>query len=62
VLAGNLRCRTVQVRSVGKNAKLRVGDKEYPHSTMTIGTSMRFTPEQTIVLAEEDELRIEASA
>ena len=62
VLAGNLRCRTVQIRSVGKNTKLRVGDKEYPHSTMTVGTSMRFTPEQTITLAEGDELRIEASA
>jgi uncharacterized protein (DUF608 family) len=62
VLAGNLRCRTVLVRRLGEGARLRVGGKEYPHSTRVIGTSMGFTLEQTITLAEGDELRIEAIA
>jgi hypothetical protein len=62
VLAGKLRCRTVLITNIGKGAKLRVGDKEYAHSVAASGDLTLFTPEQTIVIAEDEELRIEAGA
>ena len=60
VLAGNLRCRSVEITAVGIKTRLRVGDREYPHSAMRNGTSTRFTAEETIVIAEGEELKVEA--
>jgi uncharacterized protein (DUF608 family) len=62
VLSGNLRCRSILVRGVGEGTRLRVGDKEYPHSKTGVGTSMLLKAEQTITIAEGEELRIEARA
>lgn len=62
VLSGELRCRSVRITAVGTKAKMRVGEKEYPHSAAASGAATLFTAEEAIVLATGDELRIEASA
>lgn len=60
VLAGNLRCRSIEVTATGNNTRLRVGEKEYKHSATRNGTSTRLTAEETFVIAEGQELIIEA--
>jgi non-lysosomal glucosylceramidase len=62
VLAGTLRCRSVNITAIGIRTRMRVGDKEYPHSATSNGTSTLFTAEETIVIAEGEELQIEALA
>ncbi len=61
VLSGKLRCRSVRITAAGAKAKMRVGEKEYPHSAAAIDAATLFTAEDTIVLATGDELRIEAA-
>jgi len=62
VLAGKLRCRSILIASVGKTARLRVGGTEYAHTASARGNSMLLTAEQAMVIAEGEELRIEAGA
>jgi hypothetical protein len=62
VLAGKLRCRSVQITGIGIRTRVRVGDKEYAHSATTNGNSTIFTAKEPIVIAEGEELRIEATA
>jgi hypothetical protein len=62
VLSGKLSCRSVRITADGTKARVRVGEKEYPHSAAASGAATLFTTEQTIVLAAGDELRIEVSA
>jgi non-lysosomal glucosylceramidase len=57
VHTGKLRCRMLRVSIIGA-AKIHVGAKEYEYSANSNGNSTLFTPEQTIVLAEGEELRI----
>jgi uncharacterized protein (DUF608 family) len=60
VLAGNLRCRSIEITATGNQTRLRVGEKEYKHSATRNGTSTRLTAEETFVIAQGQELIIEA--
>ncbi|MDQ1453127.1 MAG: non-lysosomal glucosylceramidase [Acidobacteriaceae bacterium] len=62
VLAGKLRCRSVRITAVGSRTRMRVGEKEYSHSAAASDKVTLFTAEETIVIGEGDELRIEARA
>jgi hypothetical protein len=62
VLAGKLRCRSVRVAAAGVWTRMRVGEREYPHSAAASDHVTLFTAEETIVIGEGDELRIEARA
>ena len=62
MLSGRLRCRSVEITAVGHSVRLHVGNKEYAHSTTSNGSSTRITPQETIVIAEGEELRIEMHA
>jgi hypothetical protein len=62
VHAGTQRCRSITISGHGSRTKLRIGDKEYPHSAKTSGNTTQFTTQQTIVIAEGEELRIEVGA
>jgi non-lysosomal glucosylceramidase len=62
VLAGKLRCRSVRITAVGTRTRMRVAEKEYPHRATNSGTATLFTAEETIVIAEGDELKIEVRA
>jgi hypothetical protein len=62
VLAGSLRCRSVEITAASARTRLRVDDKEYAHSVARNGPSTRFTAHETIMIAEGQELRIEALA
>jgi hypothetical protein len=59
---GTQRCRSITIQGLGSRTIMRIGDKEYPHSAKAIGNTTRFTVEQTIVIAEGEELRIEVGA
>jgi hypothetical protein len=41
---------------------MRVGEKEYPHRTTNSGNATLFAAEETIVIGEGDELKIEVRA
>jgi uncharacterized protein (DUF608 family) len=60
VLAGNLRCRSIEITAAGSKTRLRVGDTEYTHSATRNATSTRFTADKTFVIGEGQELTIEA--
>jgi non-lysosomal glucosylceramidase len=60
VLAGNLRCRSVEIATVGIKTRLRVGEKEYTHSEKRNGASTRYIADETIVIEEGQELKVEA--
>ena len=60
VHTGNLRCRSLTISGLGSGARMRVADREYPNSAKTIGGVTLFTAEHTMVIAEGEELRIEA--
>ncbi len=60
VLAGNLRCRSIEIAATGIKTKLRVGDREFTHSATRNGTSTRFTADETFVITEGQELKVEA--
>jgi non-lysosomal glucosylceramidase len=60
VLAGNLRCRSIEITAVGHKTRLRVGEKEYAHSATRNVTSTRFTADETFLIAEGQELTVEA--
>jgi hypothetical protein len=62
VLAGKLRCRSVRITAVGSRTRMRVGEKVYSHSAAASDNVTLFTAEETIVIGEGDELRIEARA
>ena len=62
VLAGKLRCRSVRITAVGTRTRMRVAEKEYPHRATNSGTATLFTAEETIVIEEGDELKIEVRA
>jgi non-lysosomal glucosylceramidase len=62
VLAGKLRCRSILITSGGKTARLRVGGTEYAHTASSRGNLMLLTAEQTVMIAEGEELRIEVGA
>ena len=62
MLAGRLRCRSVQITGIGMRTQVRVGDKEYTHTAKANGNSVVLIAEETIVITEGDELRIEAGA
>jgi hypothetical protein len=61
VLSGKLRCRSVRITAAGTRTKMRVGEKEYPHSATASGTTRLFSAEQMIMLATGDELQIEVA-
>jgi non-lysosomal glucosylceramidase len=61
VLSGELRCRSVRITAAGTRTKMRVGEKEYPHSATASGTTRLFSAEQMIMLATGDELQIEVA-
>ncbi|HEX6493904.1 MAG TPA: GH116 family glycosyl-hydrolase [Acidobacteriaceae bacterium] len=61
VLGGKLRCRTIAVAIIGA-ARVYIGEKEYSCLSMSNGNTTLFTPEQTMVIAEGQELRIEVGA
>jgi hypothetical protein len=60
VLAGNLRCQSIEITAAGSKTRLRVGDTEYTHSATRNATSTRFTADKTFVIGEGQELTIEA--
>jgi hypothetical protein len=60
VLAGNLRCRSIEISATGIKTRLRVAGKEYTHSSTRNGTSTRYTADETFVIAEGQELKVEA--
>jgi hypothetical protein len=62
VLAGNLRCRSIQITAAAITTQLLVGSKEYAHGVTSNGNLALFETQQTIVIAEGEELKIEASA
>jgi non-lysosomal glucosylceramidase len=62
VLAGKLRCRSARITAVGTRTRMRVAEKEYPHRATNSGTATLFTAEETIVIGEGDELKIEVRA
>ena len=62
VHTGNLRCRSLTISGLGSGARMRIADREYPNSAKTIGGVTLFTAEHTMVIAEGEELRIEALA
>jgi non-lysosomal glucosylceramidase len=62
VLAGKLRCRSVRITAVGNGTRMRVGEKEHPHRATNSGNATLFTAEETIVIGEGDELKIEVRA
>ena len=62
VLAGKLRCRSVRITAIGTRTRMRVAEKEYPHRATNSGTATLFTAEETIVIGEGDELKIEVRA
>jgi uncharacterized protein (DUF608 family) len=62
VLAGNLRCRSIQITATAVTTKLRVGSKDYAHRATGNGNLALFETQQTIVIAAGEELKIEASA
>jgi hypothetical protein len=60
VLAGNLRCRSLEITAPNAKTRLRTGNKEYAHSATSTGTSTRFTAQEIIMIAEGQELLLEA--
>jgi non-lysosomal glucosylceramidase len=62
VLAGKLRCRSARITAVGTRTRMRVAEKEYPHRATNSGTATLFTADETIVIGEGDELKIEVRA
>jgi hypothetical protein len=60
VLAGTLRCLSIRISAIAITTKLRVGNKEYAHGATGSGNVALFEVEQTIVIAEGEELQIEA--
>jgi non-lysosomal glucosylceramidase len=62
VLAGNLRCRSVEITAAGSRTTMRVGSQEYLHAVSSRDNATVFRAEETIVIAEGRELQIEAHA
>jgi non-lysosomal glucosylceramidase len=60
VLAGNLRCRSVMITAVGERLQVRLGENVHDFIANTNGQSTTFTMKETIMIAEGQELLIEA--
>jgi uncharacterized protein (DUF608 family) len=60
VLVGNLRCRSVMITAPGERLQVRLGEKVHDFIANTNGQSTTFTMKETIMIAEGQELQIEA--
>jgi non-lysosomal glucosylceramidase len=62
VLAGTLRCRSILITGIGIRTRVRRGDREFAHSAVSNGPAVQLDMEQTMIIAEGEELRIEVGA
>ena len=62
VLAGTLRCRSVQITAASAKTRLHAGEKEYAHDATNAGARATVTAHEVMVIEEGSALQIQAYA